>query len=550
MFNKEFYPTPQHLIAELLSGCDIDRGITILEPSAGKGDIAKYVQERYNINVYYNREYPLDMDCIEINTDLQNVLKGAGFRVVHNDFLTYHTGKKYDLIIMNPPFSNGDAHLLKAIEMQERNGGKIRCILNAETIKNQCTYRRQILAQKLEELGADINYISNGFSQAERKTDVEIAIVKIDIPYKAPEYSIVFDNLKKQEAVRKAAEYKSEDLITNDFIKGIVQQYNFEIELGLKLIDECAYVNSKLLRSFDEENTRSQENIMCLTFTGYNSRHYADSVTPNEFIKAVREKYWKALFKNPQFTGLMTSNLQTEFQNKINELVDYDFSEYNIYTIKLEMMNNMVSSVDDTILALFEEYSNKYHWFDECSKNVHYYNGWKTNKAYKVGKKVIVPYDIHITSNYRYEGYQRINYKCIGGQVQKLIDTEKVFNYLDGGLTDFKCIKDVLDEAATNGQTSKIECKYFYLTFYKKGTCHITFKDEKLLKKFNLFGSQRKGWLPPCYGKKVYQDMTEEEKSVIDEFEGEKSYAETLSNQDYYIQDTRTVLMIEGGNND
>ena len=36
---------------------------------------------------------------------------------------------------MNPPFSEGDKHLLKAINIM-KNGGQIVCILNAETIKN------------------------------------------------------------------------------------------------------------------------------------------------------------------------------------------------------------------------------------------------------------------------------------------------------------------------------------------------------------------------------------------------------------------------------
>lgn len=62
----------------------------------------------------------LCIDCVEINKDLRNCLKGAGYRVVGDDFLTYSTMKQYDLIVMNPPFSNGDAHLLKALKMQQR----------------------------------------------------------------------------------------------------------------------------------------------------------------------------------------------------------------------------------------------------------------------------------------------------------------------------------------------------------------------------------------------------------------------------------------------
>lgn len=550
MFDKDFYPTPPDLVSELLTGIDLTHGLSILEPSAGKGDIANEIKRRYDNKGYYRCDYSLDLDCIELNSDLQNVLKGNGHRVVHDDFLSYNSRKKYDYIIMNPPFSNGAEHLLKAIEMIEEYGGEIRCILNAETLRNPYTYKRKLLVQQLEHYDADIQFVENGFKNAERKTDVDVAVIKIKIPYKEPQFSIVFDELQRKEAERQESEYKSEDLITNDFVRGIVQQYNFEIELGLKLIDECRYINSKILRTFDENSPSKNDSILSLTMNRYTSSHYGESATPNEYIKAVRNKYWQELFRNPQFTGMMTSNIKSEFQNGINELVNYDFSEFNIYTIKLEMLNNTVQSVDDTILKLFEEYSNKYHWFDECSNNVHYYNGWKTNKAYVVGKKVIVPYTLELRETYDFDNktYTRKYYTKIDGSgVSKLIDTEKVFNYLDGGNTDFKPIQEVLEEAGAAGQTKKIECKYFFMTFYKKGTCHITFKDDRLLKKFNLFGSQRKGWLPPCYGKKVYEDMTAEEKAVIDEYEGKESYKETLSDMSYYIQDTKGLLMIESG---
>ena len=87
--------------------------------------------------------------------------------------------------------------------------------------------------------------------------------------------------------------------------------------------------------------------------------------------------------------------------------------------------------------------------------------------------------------------------------------------------------------------------KYFTVTFYKKGTCHITFNNDELLKKFNIFGSQHKGWLPPSYGKKAYKDMTAEEKAVVNEFEGEKEYNKVISNKEYYLFDGNNLNLLE-----
>jgi hypothetical protein len=90
-----------------------------------------------------------------------------------------------------------------------------------------------------------------------------------------------------------------------------------------------------------------------------------------------------------------------------------------------------------------------------------------------------------------------------------------------------------------------IDFHYFTATFYKKGTCHITFTNKALLDKFNIFGSQRKGWLPPSYGKRSYSDMSQEERSVVDEFQGEEEYHHVFSNRSEYIVENSKLLLEE-----
>ena len=65
-----------------------------------------------------------------------------------------------------------------------------------------------------------------------------------------------------------------------------------------------------------------------------------------------------------------------------------------------------------------------------------------------------------------------------------------------------------------------------------------------LLKKFNIYGSEKKRWLPPTYGKVKYNDMTEEEKLVIDEFEGKESYEETMKNTNYFLVKSDELLQL------
>lgn len=536
MLPKDFYPTPQNLIDKML--CDLDFKIisSILEPSAGKGNIIEELKKREG-GLYGYKKYQFNIDCIEADQNLQHILKGKNFRVVHNDFLTYNTMKEYDLIVMNPPFSNGCKHLLKALEMQRRNGGAVVCALNAETLKNICTNDRLDLQRKLTEYNAKIEFIQDVFLDAERKTNVEIALIKVQLP-EVKRNSFILDGLRKAQEQKELIQEESTQLVNGDFFKSIVAQYQLEVEAGIKLIKEYFAMQPFILSEFEKDGKTGEiiQKGGCMISMNIGG----NDLSINKYVELVRRKYWRALFKNQKFIGQLTDNLQRNFYNKVEELSNYDFSLYNIYQLKIDIQKNIVKGIEETIMELFEEFSNKYHYYNEMSKNIHYYNGWKTNKAWIINKKVIIPLAGWRNMNYSWGRYNPSNYDV----VSKLKDIEKCFNYLDGGLTEAVDLEESLKFAEEYEETKNIQLKYFTVSFYKKGTCHIIFDNEELLKKFNIFGSQHKGWLPPSYGKKSYKDMTFEEKVVVNEFEGEKEYNKVVSNKEFYLFDRNNLNLL------
>lgn len=546
--NKDFYPTPEKLVNKMIDGMDLRMVSTILEPSAGKGDIVDILEEKKGVDRWGSRKYNYSVDCIEKDSNLQHILKGKKYKVVHDDFLTFNTWKEYDLIIMNPPFSNGCKHLLKALEIQERNGGAVICLLNAETLKNPCNNDRITLQRKLEDYNASIEFLEDSFMDAEteRKTAVEIALIKVQFP-EVKRDSFILENLRKAQEQRDidAADYENDQLAENDFLKVIIAQYNMEVEAGIKLIKEYyamkKFIGSSFVKDKETGETKQEGSILSLDLSN-NRDSYTNKLSINSFIKEVRGKYWSTLFQNPKFTGQLTEKLRQEFNSRVEELKDYDFSVYNIFQIKADMQKNLIKGIEETIISLFEELSNKYHYFDETSKNIHYYNGWKTNKSWIINKKVIIPLNAWSGT---WGEYRPWSWSSVG-VCNKLKDIEKCFNYLDDGLTEAVDLEESLKFAEEYGETKNIQLKYFTVTFYKKGTCHITFNNEELLKKFNIFGSQYKGWLPPSYGKKNYQDMTAEEKEVVKEFDGgEKQYNKVMSNKGYYLFDKNNIALLE-----
>src|SRR5690625_2570541 len=173
--NKDFYPTPKALFQRLVGNNLRFISGRILEPSAGKGDMIRYIHESRG----FRSRDDLKIDAIENDPRLVNTLMAEGYSVVWDDFLTYETYKEYDFIVMNPPFSNGVDHVLKAIELAENQLSRceIYAILNKETINNAYSSKRQELLRKLDEHGAKIEYVKDAFIQAERRTNVEVALI-------------------------------------------------------------------------------------------------------------------------------------------------------------------------------------------------------------------------------------------------------------------------------------------------------------------------------------------------------------------------------------
>ena len=567
--NDQFYPTPPELAAKMLDGLDVDYVNSVLEPSAGKGDLVKAIVDKKRLRSGRYSGYKLDVDCCEIDPYLRQILSynfsderlgdidpsGTGrhipeaeiiratdLHIVHDDFLTYRSGKLYDLILMNPPFADGDRHLLKALDMQ-KDGGLVICLLNAETLNNPYTHTRQALAKKLKELNADVSFVEDAFSSAERSARVDVAIVRVHIPQAVHE-STIWERMKKaQEADAPQPDPELRALVAGDYIDQAIQLYNTEVAACLELIREYRALVPYMQPSFSSEDKHYSSGILVLKVAGEGQY---DSLSENRYMRAVRLKYWKALFNNEKFIGRLTSQLRERYQKTVDRMADYEFSAYNIKQVMVEMNAEMNQGVEEAIMGLFDKLTFEHSWYPECSQNRHYYNGWATNKAHKIGKKCIVPENM-FESSWCGRKDNIDTYKAYS----VLSDLEKSFDYLGGKTPDGYDLNACLQLAKDGGKTRNIELKYFAIDIYKKGTTHIKFYSESmpLVERLNIYASQKKGWLPPNYGKSTYTNMSRAEKEVVDSFHGdgkegsgEKAYADVLRKADFYLTEPTQKL--------
>lgn len=117
----QFYPTTGKLAAQLLDEADIREGETCLEPSAGMGGLADLMPKAQTT-------------CVEVSPLHCRVLEAKGHNVIEADFLAWAqtTPQRFDVVVMNPPFSEGRAvaHLNAAAALVKA-GGRLAAILPA-----------------------------------------------------------------------------------------------------------------------------------------------------------------------------------------------------------------------------------------------------------------------------------------------------------------------------------------------------------------------------------------------------------------------------------
>ena len=71
--NSEFFPTPKSVCGQMIGCVNWSKVKTILEPSAGKGDLCDAVKNYYKQS---RNERSVDIDCVEVDANLRLILKG------------------------------------------------------------------------------------------------------------------------------------------------------------------------------------------------------------------------------------------------------------------------------------------------------------------------------------------------------------------------------------------------------------------------------------------------------------------------------------------
>lgn len=504
MFNKNFYPTPPHLL-ELMTLNINFKGKFVLDPSAGKGDILDYVKLLGAEEVY---GYENDENLISILKDKctligKDWLESTSIEISHLDY-----------IIMNPPFDNGDKHILHAWEIAPE-GCEIIVICNANTLREDYTTTRKKLNRIITSNGSSVTYIEEAFTasfNAERTTNVEIAFFKLYKPGVSDSFDYNSFYLEEEEETA----FK-DGLIAYSEIRDIVGRYVASIQSFQKMNKEM-----KILGNYASSVGLNGDYSLHL--------HNGDSGihTTEDFLKSLQKAAWGCIFKKLNIERMVT----TQVKEKLNKFVETNykvpFTEKNIFVMLSIISGTFKENMDISMVKIFDLLTERY------AENRYNVEGWKTNKAHCIGKKFILPsavkqdwgkiransYGDYLTDLQKSMSYligEKYNFK----DLEQFLQPDKVIEPFVATQEEFDKLKEnkkhlfvghpeelitirlwaILKEKEKTGVEVEVQKEFgkwydfgfFMIKGFKKGTLHCMFKDERHWELLNRRVNEIKG---------------------------------------------------------
>jgi hypothetical protein len=466
MFNSEFYPTPPAVIEMMVGGLEL-QGKHVLEPSAGKGDIVDYV-----------KQLGATVTACEKHPDLAHIV-AKKCRFLKADFLevTAEEVSHVDYIIMNPPFSNADRHIMHAWEIAPA-GCEIVALCNYQTIENRFTAMRSRLGRVIESYGFSQN-IGDVFSEAERTTGIDIGLVKLFKPVSDSSFEGYFDDEPDE------AEAQHNGIMPYNAVREAVQRYVEACRLFDQVADNAVAMNN-IVGVFGVDK---------LAFTL--SQDGKEQAVENFKIE-LQKRAWSWVFGKMNMGKFMTESLRKELNAFVEKQQKVPFTMRNIYKMFDMVIQTHGQRMNRVLEEVFEKLTMHY------AENRYNVEGWKTNSHYMVNQKFILEGVGDMTwsgkAHVRWDGrsVKLMDDLCkaicyISGQQYNSNDT--LYQFFQGA--EVRCPETGRRDYEYKDYGTWYDWQFFQIKLFKKGTLHAKFKDRDVWAMFNRAVAEAKGWQLP-----------------------------------------------------
>ena len=486
--NPDFYPTPVEVIEQMMMGEDII-GKTILEPSAGSGNIVDWLKNNGAGEVI----------ACEIDPTLRKLLDGK-CPLIGDDFLkvTREQISHVQYIVMNPPYSHGAEHILHAFEIAPA-GCTIISLVNDSNLHSSF-YDHNINKERLREtiaLYGQSEYLGSVFDTAERRTNVSVSLIKL---YKEGEGENEFANYFFSAIDEDTTNFnQTEGIMKYNLVRDLVNRY----VSACKLFDETLAAANKIndIARWPEDSDYDYIPIAFGTIKkSSSSGGSATRVTHQEYKKALQKYYWRIIFNKLNMEKYATEKLRQQINRFIEQQVNVPFTMGNIYRV----IDMVIQTNGQRMLSTLEEAFDLICSFS--AENSSAGEKWKTNVNYMVNRRFIIPnmadgYEWHYTGSSMWSmakkrvGRPLFHLEWGNYDVKRIMDVCKALCYITG--RDYASMPSILNHSDKEEWGQWFDWGFFRCRGYKKGTMHFEFLDEDVWFKFNYEVAKLKGWALP-----------------------------------------------------
>lgn len=481
MFGEEFFPTPEWIGHKMIdplakriqarTGSQRDGSLTsILDPSAGDGALLDIINRQFE-GSYRNKPR---ISAVEISPELAAILQGKGYDLVGHNFLEFQPDFRIDLIVMNPPFSDGPSHVLHAWEILQPAGELVSLVMGTNVTRPH-TKEMELLKAFVEQYGS-FEDMGPAFAQARRPTEVPIGLIRMTKPKGASKTYFDFGPMEMEDTLAKLNLETTSDareLAHPDRIGAVVNQYQQTRDAFVDVVKA-----QQKIRFFSERSCSEDAWNTALQALSHSRGDIEDAF--EEFTDKIRSGFWAQALRQLGMEKYMTEDLRKKLDAFVQQQGRMAFNKENIERMYETLLFNRKGIMQQAIEAVFDKLT-KYYEENRCHTE-----GWATNLAWKANRKVVLPFAIQIAFN----GGLRIRY----GSERMLNDIDKVMCYLSGKrIEEIKRITTAVDEMAKEAKSTV--STFFKINAFKKGTIHLEFLDEALWNRFNIEACQGKGWI-------------------------------------------------------
>ena len=469
--NVDFYPTPEEVINTMMLGEDI-LGKTILEPSAGSGNIVKWLK----------RNGAGEVIACEKEKYLQKLLTGE-CNLIAEDFLTVTSEQvsHVDYIVMNPPFSEGVKHIKHAFNIAPA-GCTIIALCNTSNLQNAYSSERQELCELIDLYGCSEN-LGTVFGKSERRTDVQVSLIKL---YKEAEGDDEFSGYMFSNEEDVLEGNKTDGLVQYNVVRDMVNRYTSAV----KLFDETLAAANKIneIAKFSDDRF----DYMPIRFATVDANSKCVDITRQQYKKQLQKYYWRIIFNKLNMEKYATQELRNQINKFVEKQSNVPFTMHNIY----QVLNMVIQTTGQRMNKALEESFDMICSFSADNSTAG--EKWKTNANYMVNRKFIVPYMTSYDSRYN-NTHVRLSYS---GNEVKINDVVKALCYVNGVTYDEKqSLRNfIYDKGMRYGEWN--EWSFFRIKAFKKGTMHFEFLDENVWMRFNQVVASQRGWVLPKKSRK------------------------------------------------